>query len=84
MRVSNIDACEKNDNERDRGEDDNKNDSEATNSEEINTHTVQGIKRDKPMSLEIWTGPEDWPRENEHPRIQPAGNRASSNQMDYP
>ena len=35
-------------------------------------------------SPEMWTEPKDWPRTNEHHRIQPAGNKASTNQKDYP
>ena len=89
MKVSKIDAIEEKDNKIERGEDDNENDSEApkngtVNSEVINTHTVNGIKKDNPTSLEKWTGTKDWPRKNVHHRIQPAGNKASSNQKDYP
>ena len=82
MRVSDIDAVEENDNEIERGQGDNRDDSEPANTEVVNTHTVQGIEKDSPTSLQTRTGPKDWPRKNEHPRIQPAGNRASSNQID--
>ena len=41
MRISNIDAFEEYDNEIERGEDDNRDDSEAAIAEVINTHTVQ-------------------------------------------
>ena len=80
MKDSKIDAIGENDNEIGRGEDDNRNDSEAPkngmiNFEVINTHTVQGVKK----SIEMWTESKDWPRKNEHHRLQPAGNNASNN-----
>ena len=35
-------------------------------------------------SLEKWTGPKDWPRNNIHHRLRPAGNKASEMQEDCP
>ena len=57
MRVSDIDAVEENDNEIERGQGDNRDDSEPANTEVINTHTVQGIEKDNPTPLQTRLGP---------------------------
>ena len=84
MRIYDTNAVEEDDNEIERGQGDNRDDSETINIEVTHTHEVQRIEKDKLTPPHTQNGPKDWPEEIEEFRFRPTGNKASLNQMDLP